>query len=313
VTACWPPFGTEAAREDDAERAVHCGLALLAEGPGFAERVQAEHGHAGSDVRVGIHTGPVLLGGGVDEGDSIRGQAVNIAARMEQTAPAGTLRISHDTWMLVRGLFNVQAQAPLAVKGVAQALSTYLVASAKPRAFRVPTRGIEGVAHTDGRPRRRARRAGRLARRMRRRAGACRWPRSSASPAWARAGCWPKRRPCWSCTPRASGSFWAAATRSSSCSPTACCASCWPGAWASPTATAASWPASAWWTGCGPGWDEAAQAKAERIGQLLGMDFADSEHVRGLPPRALRAAAFQALAEYLHGLSAAGDALGAAD
>jgi len=57
-----------------------------------------------------IHTGGVLLGGGVDADGTIRGQAVNIAARMEQTAPAGNLRISHDTYNQVRGIFEVQAQ-----------------------------------------------------------------------------------------------------------------------------------------------------------------------------------------------------------
>jgi class 3 adenylate cyclase len=38
---------------------------------------------------------------------------VNIAARMEQTAPAGALRISHDTYRAVRGTFDVEAQEPL--------------------------------------------------------------------------------------------------------------------------------------------------------------------------------------------------------
>ena len=71
-------------------------------------------------VRVGVHTGEVLLGGGVDAEGSIRGQAVNIAARMEQTAPSGGLRISHDTYRHVRGVFTVETQPPLTVKGVDQ-------------------------------------------------------------------------------------------------------------------------------------------------------------------------------------------------
>jgi len=108
-------FGAEANAEDDAERAVHCGLALLELGRALGAEVQAAHGHAGFNVRVGIHTGGVLLGGGVDADGSIRGIAVNIAARMEQTAPAGALRISHDTYTQVRGLFEVQAQEPLLV------------------------------------------------------------------------------------------------------------------------------------------------------------------------------------------------------
>ena len=139
-------FGADEAREDDTERAVRCGLALIAEGQALGAEVQHQHGHAGFNVRVGIHTGSVLLGGGVDAENSIRGIAVNIAARMEQTAPDGQLRISHDTYAQVRGVFDVEPQGPLVVKGVAEPLRSYLVLRAKPRAFRIATRGIEGVA-----------------------------------------------------------------------------------------------------------------------------------------------------------------------
>lgn len=139
-------FGANEAREDDAERAVHCGLALLSLGNTLGAEVLAAHHHAGFNVRVGIHTGGVLLGGGVDADGSIRGIAVNIAARMEQTAPAGALRISHDTYAQVRGLFEVDVQEPLAVKGVDTPVQSYLVQRPKPRQFRIGTRGIEGVA-----------------------------------------------------------------------------------------------------------------------------------------------------------------------
>jgi len=132
-------FGTAEAREDDAAQAVRCGLALLDESRRRAAAVP-EFG-----IRVGVHTGGVLLGGGVDEEGTIRGPAVNVAARMEQSAPAGGLRISHDTYCHVRGIFDLVAQAPIAVKGIDEPLVTYLVERARPRAFRVETRGIEGV------------------------------------------------------------------------------------------------------------------------------------------------------------------------
>lgn len=137
-------FGASEAREDDAERAVHAGLALLQEGRQAAEQVLQRHGRAGFDVRVGVHTGGVLLGGGVDAEGTIRGITVNIAARMEQTAPPGTLRISHDTYHQVRGNFDVQAQPPLTVKGVDQPVASYLVQRAKPRAFHLGRRGAAG-------------------------------------------------------------------------------------------------------------------------------------------------------------------------
>ena len=57
-------FGLEEATEDDAERAVRCGLRLAALGQQLGAEVLAAHGHAGCNVRVGIHTGGVLLGSG---------------------------------------------------------------------------------------------------------------------------------------------------------------------------------------------------------------------------------------------------------
>jgi len=141
-------FGADEGAEDDAERAVRCGLALLELGKTSGAEVETAYGYTGFDIRVGIHTGAVLLGGGVDEEGSIRGQAVNIAARMEQTAPAGALRISHDAYAQVRGLFEVDRQEPLTVKGIEEPIQSYLVLKAKARSFRLGSRGIEGIATT---------------------------------------------------------------------------------------------------------------------------------------------------------------------
>jgi len=139
-------FGSEQASEDDAEEAIRAGLGIINAARAHAPQVQREYGVPDFNVRIGIHTGRVLLGGGVDAEGSIRGATVNVAARMEQSAPAGGLRISHDTWQHVRGLFDVVEQAPISVKGVTQPLTSYLVERARPRALRAPTRGIDGLA-----------------------------------------------------------------------------------------------------------------------------------------------------------------------
>ncbi len=140
-------FGSEEAAEDDVESAVRAGLAIIEDARQQAPEVQRRHGVPDFMVRAGLHTGTVLLGGGVDAEGSIRGATVNIAARMEQSAPPGRLRISHDSYHHVRGLFEVSEPAPIRVKGVDEPLRSYLVERAKPRAFRVASRGIEGV-HT---------------------------------------------------------------------------------------------------------------------------------------------------------------------
>ncbi|MBL8308769.1 MAG: AAA family ATPase [Rubrivivax sp.] len=139
-------FGERQAAEDDAERAVRSGLALLAEGRALGERARRLAGaDAIADVRVGIHTGPALLGGGVDGDGAIRGLTVNVAARMEQTAPPGGLRISRDTWRQVRGLFDAEAQAPLEVKGLDAPLPTWIVRGELAAAAGTAQRGVEGL------------------------------------------------------------------------------------------------------------------------------------------------------------------------
>ena len=138
-------FGADGAHEDDAENAVRAGLALVAEARRIAAEIEAEHRIVGFDVRVGINTGPVLLGGGVDDEASIRGITVNIAARMEQNAPDGGIRITHDTYRQIRGVFDVAEEPAILVKGMEEPLRSYLVLRAKPRAFRLARRGVDGV------------------------------------------------------------------------------------------------------------------------------------------------------------------------
>lgn len=120
-------FGAHHSSDLDAERAVDAGLAMLAAG-GPELR-----------VRVGIDTGPVLIGGGIEGDASLRGSTVNTAARMEQTAPAGGLRISASTHALVRDRFLMVEQAPIAVKGIDEPVVTYLVERALPRRFHAVT------------------------------------------------------------------------------------------------------------------------------------------------------------------------------
>jgi ABC-type oligopeptide transport system substrate-binding subunit/class 3 adenylate cyclase len=141
-------FGAPIAHEDDPERAVRAALEIMAGCREYAESLEAKRGIPGFGVRVGIHTGQVVVG---EVGCDLRveytamGDAVNLAARMEQHAPVGGILISHDTYRHVRGVFDVAPQEPLAVKGKREPVQTYLVQRAKPRAFHKPLRGVEGI------------------------------------------------------------------------------------------------------------------------------------------------------------------------
>ena len=138
VMAVW---GAEAAREDDPERAVRAALAMQA-----AIEVFCANHKAPLAMRVGVNTGAVLLGQVGTTGEfTAMGDAVNLASRLEGAAPVGGILISHDTYRHVRGVFDVQTQAGLRVKVKAGPLQTYVVLRAKPRSFRMATRGVEGV------------------------------------------------------------------------------------------------------------------------------------------------------------------------
>ncbi len=142
-------FGTQGAHEDDAAQAVQAGLDILTAGRLQAEQLKQRLGLQDFALRVGVHTGEVAFGAGFEADNTLTGDAVNVAARMEQSAPPGGLRISADTWAQVRGRFNADQQPPLLLKGFDSALQTWLVhaavaASATDHAD-AAERGVEGL------------------------------------------------------------------------------------------------------------------------------------------------------------------------
>jgi len=145
-------FGAPLAHEDDAERAVYAGLAILEDARRYAGMVATQWGIGGFNVRVGVNTGQVILGGGVEAGKTAMGMAINLGARVESAAPPGGLLITQDTYQHVRGLFEVQEQPLLKVKGGEEPLQTYVVLKAKPRRQQKKRRGVAGVkTHMVGR------------------------------------------------------------------------------------------------------------------------------------------------------------------
>ena len=141
VMALW---GAEQAREDDPERAIQAGLAI--QQVLKAWHPAGEAGVAQLTLRIGINTGPVLLGSiATTQEFTAMGDTVNLAARLQTLAPAGGVLISHDTYRHVRGLFEVKSLTPMDVRGKHEPVQTYLVGQARPRAFHLTLRGVEGV------------------------------------------------------------------------------------------------------------------------------------------------------------------------
>ena len=137
-------FGAPIAHEDDPQRATLAGLAILENIQPFRQQMKEEAGLS-FDVRVGINTGLVVVAG--VGSDTVReytamGDAVNLAARMEQTAQPGTVQIADNTYRLVAPQFEVEALGGIAVKGKAEPVEAYRVLGRKAVSGRL--RGIAG-------------------------------------------------------------------------------------------------------------------------------------------------------------------------
>ncbi len=138
-------FGAPAARENDPDSAVLAALDIQTVASAIAAELEAEHGLAGFQVRVGVDTGLVLIGGGTEAEDAVTGLPVNLAARLESLAEPSTILISHHTYQHIRGVFDFQPLDPVEAKGFAQPVPVYRVLRRKPRSFRTRRRGVEGI------------------------------------------------------------------------------------------------------------------------------------------------------------------------
>ncbi len=138
-------FGAPIAHEDDPERAVLAGLDIL-EGIQVYNAAIKEKFGLSLDVRIGINTGSVVIG---EVGSDLRveytamGDAVNLAAHMEQTAQPGSVQISDHTYKLIAPLFQVRDIGKIEVKGHVQPVQSYQVIGRKQDPGRL--RGIEGL------------------------------------------------------------------------------------------------------------------------------------------------------------------------
>jgi class 3 adenylate cyclase len=138
-------FGAPIAHEDDPERAVLAGLGIVEDIRAFRDQLRRERG-LDFNVRVGINTGLVVVG---EVGSDLRveytamGDAVNLAARMEQTAQPGTVQIAENTYRTVAPLFDCEPLGGIEVKGKAEPVLAYRVLRPKTSPGRM--RGIAGL------------------------------------------------------------------------------------------------------------------------------------------------------------------------
>jgi class 3 adenylate cyclase/tetratricopeptide (TPR) repeat protein len=141
-------FGVPVVHEDDALRAVRAAddlrRALVPLNDELEQRFQTR-----LQLRTGVNTGEVVTG---TEERLATGDAVNVAARLEQAAQPGEILIGEETLRLVRGAVEVESVAPVSAKGKSQRLAAYRFVSidqgpAAARTHTAPMVGRERQRH----------------------------------------------------------------------------------------------------------------------------------------------------------------------
>jgi len=123
-------FGAPIALEDAPQRAIRSALAIHREITGFSDRIKQEKGIPPLKMRIGIHTGPVVVG---TLGNDLRvefkavGDTVNLASRMEGLADPGTTYVTEDTFKLTEGFFRFEALGEKKIKGKEESVKVYQV------------------------------------------------------------------------------------------------------------------------------------------------------------------------------------------
>lgn len=147
-------FGAPIAHEDSPRRAAHAALAVQRALRGYDRELQAQGGlHL--QMRIGLHTGPVVVG---RIGDDLRmdytavGDTTNLAARLQQTARPGSVVVSEATQTAIGGFFETLDLGEIAVKGRAP-VRAFEVLRARARRSRLDTAVERGLTPLVGRSR----------------------------------------------------------------------------------------------------------------------------------------------------------------
>jgi predicted ATPase/class 3 adenylate cyclase len=147
-------FGAPIAHEDGPRRAAHAALAIQRVLRDYDREVQSQGGLP-LQMRIGLHTGPVVVG---KIGDDLRmdytavGDTTNLAARLQQTARPGSVVVSEATHTAIATFFETLDLGEVAVKGRAPA-HAFEVLRARVRRSRLAAAVERGLTPLVGRSR----------------------------------------------------------------------------------------------------------------------------------------------------------------
>ena len=141
-------FGWPRAHEDDAERSVRSALAIV-------EAVKQVTAPAPLEVRLGMATGPVVVGEGADDDAQANklavGETPNIAARLQALAGPDQIVIGPGTHRLVGGAFEYRDLGECDLKGILQPVRAWQVTGASQAVGRFEARAVGGLTPFVGR------------------------------------------------------------------------------------------------------------------------------------------------------------------
>jgi class 3 adenylate cyclase/predicted ATPase len=146
-------FGAPLAHEDHALRACYAALTMQTAMREYTETVRRAHGIE-MRIRVGLNSGEVVvraIGNDLHMDYSAVGQTTHLAARMEQLATPGTIRLTAATLRLVEGLVQVQALGPIPVRGMPEPVEVFELVGASSLRGRLQAAAVRGLTRFVGR------------------------------------------------------------------------------------------------------------------------------------------------------------------
>ena len=146
-------FGAPIAHEDHAVRACYAALAMQEAIRRYSDEVRRGHGLE-VQIRVGLNSGEVVvraIGNDLHMDYSAIGQTTHLAARMEQLAPPGSIRLTAETLRLAEGWVQVTPLGPVPVKGLPDPVEVCELVGAGPARTRLQAFAARGLTPFVGR------------------------------------------------------------------------------------------------------------------------------------------------------------------
>jgi len=146
-------FGAPLAHEDHAVRACYAALRMQDSVRRYSEQLRRAQG-VEAQIRIGLNSGEVVvrsIGSDLRMDYTAVGQTTHLAARMEQLATPGTVRLTGETVRLAEGYVEVRSLGPIPVKGLADPVEIFDLTGAGQARTRLQAAALRGLTRFVGR------------------------------------------------------------------------------------------------------------------------------------------------------------------